>query len=93
MALAFEWDPRKAASNLAKHDVSFEEAATAFGDPLSISIHDASHLNLEPRFVLLGLSRPGRLLVVVHTERGHTIRLLSARQATRKERHSYEEIS
>ena len=93
MALAFEWDPRKAASNLAKHDVSFEEAATAFGDPLSISIHDASHSNFEPRFVLLGLSRPGRLLVVVHTERGHTIRLLSARLATRKERHSYEEIS
>lgn len=93
MALAFEWDPRKAASNQAKHDVSFEEAATAFADPLSLSIPDASHSRLEARYVLLGLSRAGRLLVVVHTERGHTIRLLSARLATRKERHSYEEIS
>ena len=93
MALAFEWDPRKAASNQAKHDVSFEEAATAFADPLSLSIPDASHSRLEARYVLLGLSRAGRLLVVVHTERGHNILLLSARQAPRKERHSYEEIS
>ena len=91
MTLSFEWDPRKAASNFAKHGVSFEEAATAFGDPLSLSIPDASHSQLETRLVLLGQTRPGRLVVVVPTERDLTIRLLGARLATRQERHTYEE--
>jgi len=86
MALAFEWDRRKAASNLQKHGVSFEEAATAFGDPLSVTIRDPDHSEEEERFVLLG-----RFLVVVHTERGDTIRIISARLAKGHERKAYEE--
>ena len=70
MALRFSWDPRKAASNLRRHGVSFEEAVTAFGDPLSLTIPDPLHSESEDRFVLLGLSANSRLLVVVHAERG-----------------------
>ena len=78
MALTFEWDRRKAASNLQKHGVSFEEAATAFGDPLSVTIQDPDHSEEEERFILLGRSETERLLTVVHTERGDTIRIISA---------------
>jgi len=91
MALAFEWDRRKAASNLQRHGVSFEEAATAFGDPLSVTIHDPDHSEEEERFVLLGRFETGRFLVVVHTERGDTIRIISARLAKGHERKAYEE--
>ena len=91
MALTFEWDRRKAASNLQKHDVSFEEAATAFEDPLSVTIHDPDHSEEEERFILLGSSETERLLTVVHTERGDTIRIISARLATGHEREAYEE--
>lgn len=89
----FEWNPEKAAANIEKHGVSFEEAATAFGDPLSLTISDPDHSDSEDRFVLLGQSYSGRLLVVVHTERGDGIRIISARLATRYERRSYEEGS
>lgn len=89
--LWFEWDPEKAASNEAKHGVSFEEAATAFGDPLSLTVPDPEHSLGEARFVLLGLSYLRRLVVVVHAETGSSIRLISARIATRRERRSYEE--
>ena len=93
MALRFSWDPRKAASNLKKHGVSFEEAVTAFGDPLSLTIPDPRHSESEDRFVLLGLSANSRLLVVVHAERGDDddIRIISARLASRRERTQYEE--
>jgi uncharacterized DUF497 family protein len=92
MALRFSWDPKKAASNLTKHAVSFEEAVTAFGDPLSLTIPDPSHSESEDRFVLLGLSANSRLLVVVHAERGDDeIRIISARLASRRERTQYEE--
>jgi uncharacterized DUF497 family protein len=92
MALRFSWDPRKAAGNLRKHGVSFEEAVTAFGDPLSLTIRDAEHSGLEDRFVLLGLSANSSLLVVVHAERGDDdIRIISARLASRRERTQYEE--
>jgi uncharacterized DUF497 family protein len=87
----FEWDSEKAAKNLERHRVSFEEAATAFGDPLSITIGDPEHSETEDRFVLLGMSFRGRLVVVVHTDRGETVRLISARLATRGERKSYEQ--
>ena len=87
----FEWDPRKAASNARKHGVSFEEAATAFGDPLSITISDPDHSEEEQRFVLLGLSHRERLLVVAHVEWEETVRIISARIATRRERRTYEE--
>ena len=92
MALRLSWDPRKAASNLRKHGVSFEEAVTAFGDPLSFTIRDPRHSESEDRFVLLGLSANSQLLVVVHAERGDDdIRIISARLASRRERRQYEE--
>ena len=91
MALTFEWDQKKASSNLQKHGVSFEEAATAFGDPLSLTIPDPDHSLEEDRFVLIGESQKERLLVVAHAERSDTIRIISARLATRGERKSYEE--
>jgi hypothetical protein len=91
MSLRFEWDGAKAASNLAKHRVSFAEASTVFGDPNSITIADPLHSTSEDRFVILGLSYTGKLLVVVHTERGENIRIISARRANRKERRTYEE--
>jgi len=89
--LRFVWDRDKAAANLAKHGVSFNEAATAFGDPLSITIPDPDHSVGEERWLLLGLSTAGRLLVVAHTERGDEIRIITARPGTRRERHDHEE--
>jgi uncharacterized DUF497 family protein len=91
--LTFEWDANKAESNLAKHAVSFEEAATVFGDPASMTIPDPAHSQMETRFVILGRSHQGRLLVVVHTERGDNIRIISARLASRHEKKQYEEAS
>jgi uncharacterized DUF497 family protein len=92
MALRFTWDARKAAANLRKHGVSFEEAATAFGDPLSITVPDPDHSAEEERYVLLGMSENQRHLVVVHLERARDeYRLISARPATRRERRQYEE--
>ena len=89
--MIFEWDPDKARQNLIKHDVSFEEAGTAFKDKLSITIPDPLHSDDEDRFILLGYSESNRLLVVVHTDRNDRIRIISARQATKKERITYEE--
>jgi uncharacterized DUF497 family protein len=89
----FEWDANKAKSNLTKHNVSFEAAATVFGDPYSVTISDPAHSQSESRFIILGRSHDGRLLVVVHTERGDNIRIISARQASRRERSQYEEAS
>jgi len=91
MPLSFEWDENKARSNLAKHHVSFEEASTVFGDPLSLTIPDPAHSRAEDRFVIVGKSHQHRLLVVVHTERGDNIRIISARRASRRERKNYEE--
>jgi uncharacterized DUF497 family protein len=88
--MRFAWDPDKAARNLAKHGVSFAEASTAFGDPLSVTIPDPAHSGDEDRFVLFGVSEQGRLLVVVHTGRDATTRIISARIATRHEREQYE---
>ena len=91
MALGFEWDETKAGANLTKHGVSFEEAATVFGDPLSLTIPDPAHSQAEDRFVVIGQSHRRRLLVVVHTERGDNIRVISARRASKRERKVYEE--
>ncbi len=90
MALQFEWDPRKATANIAKHGVSFEEAATVFGDPLGRFMADPRHSSAEERFVLLGSSRNERLLAVMFADRGETIRIISARRATGPERREYE---
>ena len=89
--MQFEWDPAKAAENFAKHGVSFEEAATVFRDTLSQTGQDPDHSVGEERFVTFGVSTSGRLLVVAHTERGDTIRIISARPATPGERNIYEE--
>ena len=91
MGLLFGWDSNKAERNVRTHGVSFDEASTSFQDPLSRTIGDPLHSDDEERYVLIGQSIWGRLLVVVHTERGERIRIISARLATTKERQSYEE--
>jgi uncharacterized DUF497 family protein len=91
MALEFEWDPQKAEANRKKHGVSFEEASSAFYDPLHIVIGDPRHSQAEERFVLFGRSSAGRLLAVMHTDRGERVRLISARLALPKERRQYEQ--
>lgn len=93
MALTVEWDPEKARANLKKHRVSFEEASTVFGDPMSVTIRDPDHSVREMRWLDVGLSHSGRLLVVAYTELGNRIRIISARSATRREKKSYEETS
>ena len=85
-----EWDPAKAESNLRKHGVRFAEAATVLSDPMSIHQFDATHSAEELRFVAVGTSLTDRVLVVIYTDDGSTIRLLSARHATKRERHEYE---
>ena len=87
----FEWDPRKDAANRRKHRVGFREATTVFGDPLALTFPDIEHSESEHRFLTIGASIGGRVLVVVHTERRETIRIISVRVATRRERKFYEE--
>ena len=91
MALRFVWDAGKATANERKHGVGFPEATTVFDDPLSVTIPDPTHSVGEQRFLLLGTSRQERLLVVAHSESGDSIRIISARRATRRERRAYEE--
>lgn len=87
----FDWDPDKASSNLSKHGVSFDEARTVFEDDLFVAFGDPDHSEGEDRYLIMGQSAEGRLLVVAYTERGRRTRLISAREATRKERRAYEE--
>ncbi len=89
--MEFEWDPNKAAKNNKKHSVSFNEAATVFGDPLSMTFPDPDHSIQESRFIIIGLSRLGRVLVVAHTYKKKRTRIISARKAKRHERKYYEE--
>lgn len=89
--LLFEWDPNKARKNIEIHGVSFDEASTAFRDTLSLTIYDPLHSEEEDRLILIGNSFKNRLLVIVHTERGNKIRIISARKATKNEREKYEE--
>ena len=88
--MEFEWDKSKAASNLSKHGVSFDEAQTVFDDTLYIDFYDPDHSYNEHRYIIVGQSAQNRLLVISYTERGNVIRLISARKATRKERETYE---
>jgi uncharacterized DUF497 family protein len=90
MGLRFEWDPRKAARDLAKHALSFDEASTVFADGLSLTIPDPDHSEDDERWIIIGQSNRGRLLVVVHTEDDNTVRIISAREAERRERVKYE---
>ena len=91
MSPEFEWDRRKAASNLAKHGVGFDEAVTVFRDAQARIVPDPRHSVGEERLAILGRSQRDRLLAVMFTERGTRIRLISARKATRRERTDYEE--
>ena len=92
MALSFEWYEEKAVANLRKHGVSFEEAQTVFNDPMALTIEDREHAHEERRYIDIGYSASGRLLVVIYTERGDAIRLISSRKATRTERTYYEGV-
>ena len=89
--MKFEWHGTKAGANMRKHRVFFDEAATVFADPLSYVFPDLDHSEDETRFLIIGMSEAGRVLVVSHTDRGETTRIISAREATRKERQFYEE--
>lgn len=89
--MKFEWDTKKAAANDKKHDVSFHEASSIFGDPLAITFDDPDHSVGEVRYLTFGNSQLHRLLVVVHTPRGKITRIISARLATRQEKTIYEE--
>lgn len=91
MVTVLRWDPNKARSNLKKHGVSFEEAASVLRDPLSVTIDDPLHSDEEERFVTIGRSNRHRPLIVVHSNSEQTIRVISARVATRGERTKYEE--
>ena len=90
MGLRFQWNVDKALANLSKHGVSFEEATTVFADPLSLTISDPDYSDDQARFLDLGMSHRGQLLVVSYTERGDQIRIISARLASRVERKTYE---
>ncbi len=92
-SLEFEWDPKKAASNLRKHHISFREAAMVFKDVLGFTYDDSAHSHGEQRYVTIGMSDQARVLVIAHTTRGELIRIISARKATRPERKTYEEES
>ncbi len=89
--MLLEWDAKKAHGNEKKHGVSFEEAATIFGDALAITFADPDHSASEDRYVTFGLSYRGRLPVVAHADRGDQTRIISARRATKRERLIYEE--
>ena len=90
MDLRFEWDEAKAAANLEKHDVSFDEAQTVFGDPHTVTIFDNQHSDTEDRFIDIEMAATGRILIVVYTETAEPIRIISGRKATPKERQHYE---
>jgi uncharacterized protein len=87
----FEWDPSKAAQNRRKHRVSFHEAATVFADPLALTYQDPDHSIEEQRFITVGMSRVGRLVIVAHADGGESIRIVSARKTTVRERTDYEQ--
>jgi uncharacterized DUF497 family protein len=86
----FEWDDQKAASNLVKHGVSFDEAVSVFGDAMALTFTDVEHTDVEDRSRTYGISSKSRLLVVIHTERRNGLRIISARKATRYEKGIYE---
>jgi uncharacterized DUF497 family protein len=89
--MQFDWDKNKAERNLSKHEVSIEEAKTVFDDPLYVDFYDLDHSEDEDRYLLVGQSNRGRLLIVSYTERGNLIRLISAREVTKTERETYEQ--
>jgi uncharacterized DUF497 family protein len=91
--MIFEWDEDKEIANTTKHKIDFEEAKTLFNDPLLLTFPDADHSEDEMRFINIGLSTKGRVLVLIHTERGNSTRIISCRKATKNERRFYEQTS
>lgn len=89
--MTFEWDVRKAARNCRTHGITFHEAATVFGDPLALTFDDPDHSISEQRFITVGISTAGELLIVAHADRDENIRIISARKTTLRERRHYEE--
>lgn len=89
--MQFEWDQKKAKSNLSKHGVSFEEAKTVFDDPLYVDFYDPDHSEEEDRYIIVGESSLKRILLVSYKERKDKIRIISSRQVTKNERQAYEE--
>ena len=89
--MQYIWDPNKAIGNIQKHNVSFEDAKTVFDDPLYVDLYDPDHSEEESRYLIIGKSRGGSLLIVAYTERGNAIRIITAREVTRSEREAYEE--
>ncbi|MCX7097633.1 MAG: BrnT family toxin [Methylococcales bacterium] len=88
--MEFEWNLQKAEINFKKHAITFEEAITVFGDYLSLTYPDVQHSIQETRYIIIGVSDKNRILIISHTQRGETIRIISARQATKQERDFYE---
>lgn len=93
MTLRFEWDEAKAAANKLKHGIEFDEELTVFGDSESITLYDEQHSDEEERFIDIGMSVLGRVLVVVYTERQNVVRIISSRLATTNEQEQYEQES
>ena len=91
--MEFEWDDDKAASNEQKHGVPFTEAETVFADPLALTGYDPDHSDDEDRYITMGTSLDGRLLVISHADRENRVRIISARVASRRERRDYEDGS
>ena len=91
--MQFEWNPDKAIINIQKHNISFTEASTVFNDPLSLTYQDPDHSLSENRYITIGLSQTGKIIILAHTDRNNKIRIISARLATRQERRFYEEGS
>lgn len=89
--MKFEWDENKAKSNLSKHGISFEEAQTVFDDPLYVDFYDPDHSLEENRYIIIGQSSTGKILLISYTERGNKIRIISCRKATKNERIAYQE--
>jgi uncharacterized protein len=89
--MQFDWDSEKASANLAKHGVAFDEARTVFDDPLYVDFYDPDHSDEEPRYIIIGQSESGRLLMASYTERDDTIRMISSRELTQAEQKAYEE--
>jgi uncharacterized DUF497 family protein len=87
----FEWDPGKARQNRRKHRISFQEAATVFGDPLAVTYPDPDHSLSEQRFITVGMSSAGRVLIIAHVDRNENVRIINARKTTQRERKYYEE--
>ena len=89
--MRFEWDEAKAVANIVKRGISFEEAVTVFNDPLYVDFYDPRHSQVEHRYIIIGKSKNGVMLIVSYTERGEIIRPISARKLTPRERYDYEE--